>query len=96
MSVIYGLCMQDGWTSLMVAARSQNPEVLQLLLDNDAKVNAENKVKGGRGVGRCSGLWCESRVTLVHCHARGTSFDSMPIHSHVPHTNLFLLSVTAY
>ena len=42
--------MQDGWTSLMFAARSQNPKVVQLLLDNNAKVNAQNKVKGGRGV----------------------------------------------
>ena len=53
MSVIHVLCMQDGWTSLMFAARSQNPKVVQLLLDNNAKVNAQNEVKG---VEACSGF----------------------------------------
>ena len=44
MSGTHGLCAQDGWTSLMFAARSQNPDVVELLLENNAQVNAQNKV----------------------------------------------------
>ena len=44
MSDIHGLCLQHGWTSLMFAATLQNPDVVQLLLENNAKVNAQNEV----------------------------------------------------
>jgi ankyrin repeat protein len=36
--------LQDGWTSLIYAARSGNTEVVQLLLDKGANMEVADKV----------------------------------------------------